>query len=138
MPLNVPLLREIQKQILEKPNTFFMRNWIRRKKFEGSTYINDEGLSTRYAECGTVGCIAGTACLIMEREGKLSELNGADDIKSGAIDLLGLKDVGNSLFYVDNWDCEIRKEYREAPTAKCRAVAACKQIDLYIEQHKGE
>lgn len=140
MPLNVPLLREIQKRILEEPTAFFMHAWIARRGFSIDWYPDDRGSRVSFPSCGTVGCIAGTACLIMEQRGVIPKLSvsDGDKIREEARKLLGLDSSEIGLFYLGDWDKQIGEEYMAAKTAECRAVAASKQIDLLIEKHKGE
>ena len=138
MALNVTLLREIQKQILTQPKTFFMADWIRRKEHRANTYfINpDTQQAVQFEPCGTAGCVAGWAVLLTEKKGE-EQLNEGGPIQWKAKDLLGLTQDEMALFSVAHWG-PLSAAYHSAGSDLCRAVVAAKVIDRLIERHKAD
>lgn len=138
MPLNVKLLREIQKHILSHPKTFLMHTYIYRKEYEGSTFEDDAGKYIKFESCGTAGCIAGWAVLLREKKNDVKLIN-SEEIRRKAIQLLGIEnDSAYNLFGICGWGEELAQAYDEAPSAQCRAIVAAKAIDNYIEWHKSK
>lgn len=132
--LNTKLLRKVKKHILEEPKRLAMIHWSKRGL--PGTQLKSEGWGeepTRtFPPCGTVGCIAGWACM-------LSGMYSGSSYEGG--DLLGIPDstsLRNSLFIVEDWPEPIRSEYICATTPERRAKLAAKRINLFIKEHKDD
>jgi len=138
--LNVPLLRKVQKQILDEPKSFMMRTWILTGN-PGSVLYTDKDCNgkqgeTEFTSCGTAACIGGWAMLIAGQ-------GYTSSIFEAAADLLGLeKDLSNAtsrLFNTAYWDEDLRTAYEKVgQSLECRAKIACEQIDRYIERYEAK
>jgi hypothetical protein len=139
MPLNVKLLRKIQKRILTQPQAFFMHDWIRRKEYSSNnTFQNpDTGKVTEFTTCGTAGCIAGWAILLTEKKGD-AKLIWSSQIQEKATEILGLSPGEDLIFGSPNWGTELSDAYENAKSDLCRAAVAVKAIDNLIERHKAK
>ena len=114
--MNDPLLRKIQKFILEKPKRMFMGCWI-----ADDVTIDAYGLIE--PDCGTVACIGGLAQILSRSR------------KKGGQELLQLdEDQANSLFFVSAWPDQFR-----LPLFRCKrqsfayAQVVSDRIDRFIE-----
>jgi hypothetical protein len=129
--LNVPLLREIQKQILREPNGFFMRSWIRRRSHDNEEFFSGDIVAggsdlQRFPECGTAACIGGWAVL-------LSGGTYNENVEPIAKSLLGLSSTW--LFQVSTWDRDLQGKYWSEPSVECRAAIAAEQIERVIQRY---
>lgn len=89
----------------------------------GDKFIGDNGKQV-FPKCGTVGCIAGWACL-------LSGNNGFIDAFDPAATLLNLDNPGR-LFYEDNWPEPFATQYAKAKRPSQRAKTAAARIEHLI------
>lgn len=107
--MNIPLLRQIQAQIIQHPDTFEMRDW----------------------DCGTAACIAGWAIRLTH---KASNQCGYYRPAMNALDLNG--NQGELLFYRKNWPREFCvpdvSRLLGGSTEKAYAKAAVARIDHFI------
>lgn len=126
--LNVPLLREVQKQILNEPTTFFMRNWMTFGP-KGTHWIDDGGSRQEFTACGTAACIGGWAiCLTDKSTNSIPRY-----VAEKAQNLLGLPN--QHLFSVSTWDDDLAKKYSRARNNECRAAAAAEMIERVIQRY---
>lgn len=128
MPLNEKLLREVQKQILNEPNSFLMRTWIQRIEYCGAYFTGDKGPQP-FPDCGTAGCIGGWAVLLQDQTAQ-----NDSSIEGRAMKLLGLD--SNSLLHVDYWDVDLQMKYKAKQSTQCRAVIAAEMIERTIQREK--
>jgi hypothetical protein len=85
--VNGKLLQRIKKHILEDPKRLDMGMFLARKEQHPGAY--------KYPACGTVGCIAGWACVLSKEN-----LTRSDEIEQRAAELLGLTPIQAArLFY---------------------------------------
>lgn len=126
--MNVPLLRKIKAVMLARPKRVDMYGWLRHKSKERGGPV-----------CGTVGCIAGWACLLSEKQGKsLSDKREAvlmsfPDYASNGADALGITgEQAERLFFTNHWPKRLADSYDDdnSPRQKARIVA--RRIDLFI------
>ncbi len=130
--MNTALLRKIKRTILARPKRVDMYEWVSNRPTNRGGPV-----------CGTVGCVAGWACLLTEKAGKgLADKRDAIlgiDFHGRALRVLGItKDQGKRLFYVDGWPNEARCAYEDAwgePKHMAQIVAA--RIDQFIRS-KGK
>lgn len=120
--LNVRLLRRVKRHILAEPKRLLMAAYVMRgtprKKFDG-----DNGQQS-FPQCGTVGCIAGWACLL---SGNGEEQNAFDP----AAALLNLTDP-SKLFFEGSWPLPFADQYQLAKTPAKRAKIAAARIEHLI------
>ena len=99
--MNVKLLRKVAKYIMEEPRRLNMGNWLRSAK--EVCYLS----KSRRPPCGTVACIAGTACIVagiakLVPEGKKQVYRLPPDGPLAAQKVLGLtQEEACRLFLVD-------------------------------------
>lgn len=129
--LNVELLREIQKEILAEPKRLNME--VISVKVTDINYDPNE-----IPACGTIGCIAGWACMITDAKNQNNN-NFIDFVYKanwirGAM-LLNIKNNNQqyNLFDVFDWPKEHRVKYMNAKTLEERAQILSDRIDLFIE-----
>lgn len=126
-PMNVKLLRQIKKIILEKPKKFDLMVWHgRAETFYGVRWVRplDED-----RPCGTVHCIAGWAQMLTKERGNARAVGMA---------ALGLnKDQAQKLFMLDYWPDEFQDPYYEAEGYLEMAKIAARRIEHFIKT-KGE
>lgn len=124
--LNVPLLRAIQKHILEVPNRLIMDDLVNDIPPGESVY--DGGVEFEAPACGTVACIAGWACLLVEgKEGWTSLPHAAR--------LLGLDNVNvlkDRLFLTAYWPFKYKERWCAAKLPTQRAQIVSDLIDEVI------
>lgn len=127
--LNVPLLRKVQKHILEEPRRLNMSQWLQ---------YSDA------APCGTVGCIAGWALKLSG-----SRLRNTDKFAKAASELLNIKfsrtkdyrlfnddcDAAR-LFSTLNWPRQFSERYYSSEFPSERAEVTSDRIDYFIEEGK--
>jgi hypothetical protein len=112
--MNIPLLRQIQAQIVQHPETFAIENW----------------------ECGTTACIAGWACRLTRKPIPLSNEEG--DFYSALTHAYNVLEVdtatGMRLFHISNWPHSFQLAYRETNYAdrKAKAKITVARIDHFI------
>ena len=144
-PMNIKLLRQIQKYILAEPRRFQMVEWILRR-IKGEWYLNDrtrtfngdeEELPRRIPPCNTASCIAGTAVLLGAPR-QQTKLTG-DQLRMLASKLLQLEDdmrvdytqsPAGRLYFMRFWPGKFQTAAR--PGTKAFAENACKRIDHFI------
>lgn len=131
MPLNVELLLKIKAHILEEPKRLAMQDWLVTGLKPGSEYHGD--IEDTVPDCGTVGCIAGWAVMLVDN-------TNHENLTSRAIQLLGITKhpLYEQLFYTDQWRQEIKIEYMlavEDEDHPAIAVATAKQIDWFIANY---
>lgn len=130
--MNTELLLEIKDHILVEPTRLMMDDFISRGE-PGEEFYADNGTQI-YPACGTVGCIAGWACILSLNE---NELKHIDPEYKGA-ELLGLDcDSGFStnsarLFFTSCWPKSLMEDYEQAGSVSERANIAAKRIDHFI------
>lgn len=130
MPLNVKLLREIQKEILEEPKRLDMGTWLH--KYEKHRISDLEFVPP----CGTVGCIAGWAKVLSERAGVVFTEYGTSLNACIALDIE--EEDARELFFTDFWSFDLESRYYVANDAKDyteKAKVTCEAIDRFIEKH---
>lgn len=130
MPLNVKLLREIQKEISEEPKRLDMGTWLH--KYEKHRISDLEFVPP----CGTVGCIAGWAKILSERAGVVFTNYGTSLNACIALDIQEEDSI--YLFYTDHWPDDLQYRYNDADDAKDyteKAAVTCEAIDRFIEKH---
>lgn len=127
--MNVPLLRQVQEQILREPDSFAMDHWV-----------NENA-------CGTVCCIAGWAvgvgladqsrsaiyeALLLTEFDRLEIAIGSPP--SVAIALLGIdRTEAARLFYASEWPENFRQAWEtHYGSPKARAEVASARIDFFI------
>ena len=114
--MNIPLLRQIQAQIIQHPESFDMTKW----------------------DCGTAACIAGWACRLKGLKMPISSTPiGNPEIASKAQELLGLDEKQRPrLFLCLNWPMEF--VVMENAGSKAQAKAAVARIEAFIESGGAE
>jgi len=146
--MNIELLKKVKEYILSKPIHFNMKRGIAREP-----------------ECGTVACLAGTACLLSipdpdpkcedglfwwyiqtqlplpdygEPEKKEKEEVGWFPVRETAEHFLGLKPhQGHELFHHENWDGDYGERYDDAYNdPEERAAIAAQYIDYFISKYQ--
>lgn len=107
--MNIPLLRQIQAQIIQHPETLYMPSY----------------------DCGTTACIAGWACKISGSD--VSEYEGMSMDEGTSLLELSLEERGR-LFCENWWPEQFRLPFGpEHPLgSKARAKAAVSRIDHFI------
>lgn len=117
--MNVRLLRKVKKHILEEPRRFQM----------------SEGL--RFADEGTVGCIAGWTCVLGDRKVDWSERTDWTDVRDRARALIGIENH-TVLFRVSCWPEPFSTRYVNAKTTRTRAKIAAERIEHFIKTKGAE
>lgn len=127
--MNTRLLRKVAEHIAEEPRRLNMHLISIRK--DPSSY--------NAPPCGTVGCIAGWACMLSGipldqaswRKGE--ELLGLTDLQS-----MRLFDFPTEDGCSDGWPRKFGKRYVEAKTPKGRASATLARIEHFIKTKGAE
>lgn len=125
--MNIELLREVQAQLREEGNVD-MHTWYRK---------HDLARGDLPSSCGTVGCIAGWAVILKEKEHIThpATLTSAGKVAEVGTKLLGINpEQGSRLFYVTHWPEEWRLRYKAAMIGCERAKVVHDYIDYFIEQ----
>lgn len=121
--MNIKLLRQVKKVILEEP-----------KKFDMSTYGNVAKDGKMRRSCASPCCIAGTAVALARIRPYVDD----ERIFDAAMHALELDDdCAWTLFHDSDWKTEYYAAYRAALRNKDHlgmAKAAAKQIDFMIRQ----
>ena len=155
--INVKLLREIKKMILEEPRRLNMAHFAEMfadsaQPTEGNDY---EPKKEERPPCGAVMCIAGHALLAEERSRgffrKRFTRPVVDRIRTAAEgeaqDLLGLTDEqAERLFYFTDWNWlgdegwpeEFADAYIKAKTPAQRARVTARRIEHFIKTNGAE
>ena len=109
--MNVRLLRKIRKHILENPKRLDMGVFLFREKTHPHYY--------KYPECGTVGCLAGWAC-VLSKEADVPIAQLEDRAKK----LLGLtpRQAGKLFYTIPSFKAQ----------SQSLANAVARQIDTFI------
>jgi hypothetical protein len=128
--VNVPMLQKIKEVILAQPKRVEMYDWLRHRSPKRGGPV-----------CGNVGCIAGWACLLSEKEGRTLAAKGRalidryryTDYKTNGREALDLsREQADRLFFLDVWSKRLAEEYDRARTPKGRARVVARRIDLFI------
>lgn len=133
--MKTTLLREIQRVIREEPKRMQMENWLM------------TGLSGNpYPACGTVGCIAGWACILsrsnkpesyatvaLKFSGKNLEFLGADALGLSSLQARRLFMPYDREFGGLCWPRNLWRSYEKTKAPKRSAEIVCKRIDLFIK-----
>jgi hypothetical protein len=130
--LNVKLLRKVKKHILSNPARLRMSQWIIEDDPGTVRQIDSGWEHPRFTipDCGTVGCIAGWACIL---SGKAKTRNP----ESCATKLLRISDHdADRLFLVPFWPEPLQSRYFAAKRQSTRAKIVAERID-YIIAGKG-
>lgn len=143
--MNVKLLRQVKRHILEKPKRLNMGYWSMSAK-----RMVREGRITKEVEpaCGTVGCIAGWA-VILTKTGKRTDFlatmkrirghNSEVVMQPLAKELLDLSEYSaNRLFLTSNWPGSFEQDYLYAMTPKQRARVTPERIEHFIRTNGEE
>jgi hypothetical protein len=130
--INVKLLKQIKKHILEEPRRFIMWTWKLTKRSSGSVYRSDGGNGmVEFAKCNTAACIGGWACIL---SGKRFFYY---DAGTSARKLLGLtQNQADQLFDPYNWPPDLLKRLQTGNTPEKRAEAGADMIDHFIAANK--
>lgn len=132
MPLNVELLRKVQKEITEEPKRLNMSSWLVHYDPKDLHHY-DEKYRNQIPSCNTVGCIAGWTKEIASREGIEMPTFG---VCLNACYLLNIsEDEALTLFYADEWPISLRDRYiiaDENHDYTERAKVTCEAIDAFI------
>lgn len=133
--MNKELLNRISEHILEEPRRLNMNYLFRRV----------EPNSIDAPKCGTVGCIAGWACLLSN-----VDMEDTNDLWDTARDLLGLTmEESERLFSEPDiaiynsgeqacWPYSLAEEYEDADTPKERAEVTVRRIKLFSDTNGEE
>jgi hypothetical protein len=147
-PMNVKLLRQIQKYILAEPKRFYLGSWGGSilPDVVDSLMDNEDSFSRTMLEqrppCGALGCIAGTACILT---GAIKPKLGSkifffpESTAHKARRLLGIDAAAaERLFYLsewgyDGWPRKFERAYERCRTPRGRASVAVRRIDHFIK-----
>lgn len=142
--MNVKLLRQVKRHILEEPKRLQMGIWsasAKRQVRQG--YMEKDEAPA----CGTTGCIAGWAVILHKAGSRtdflkvLRSIRGHDYrhvMQPKAIALLELTEAqADSLFFVGDWPGSFEGDYMNCKTPKQRARVTAKRIEHFIRT-KGE
>jgi hypothetical protein len=127
--MNVKLLRKVAEHISEEPRRLNM------------TYISRQVPSQAYnaPPCGTVGCIAGWACMV---EGlsvdEASWRKGTELLELTEDQAFRLFDFPTEEGLMDGWPRKFGKKYVNAVTPKAKAKAAVDRIEHFIATKGAE
>lgn len=150
MALNIEKMKKLKEFVLAEPRRFDQNDWMRVLREDDVEYTWREDAPP----CGTVACLAGSACLM---EGWVpilddNSFNGftnfvtkenseARSIKSLGASILGLEpddiyDISYNFFRGDGsgWSRENHHAYNQARNATERAQAAANEIDRLIQK----
>lgn len=138
--MNVEKLRKLKAYILEEPRRYRQEKWFFSK--------DDREFLEQNPACGTMGCLAGNACLmegykpILENYllWKVQDCEGVlTDPDDTAAKILGLtKFESVDLFNSFGWGSEARNAYWSAESPEARAKAAAMELDRLIELAERE
>jgi hypothetical protein len=132
--LNIELLLEVKKHILEEPARLIMGGYVRRG-FAGEP-IMDCGFAFNLPSCGTAGCIAGWSVLLSPEEER-AKFEGSDARVARALLRISDRHQDDWLFYVGDWREEDQVRFENAILLKERAQVVANVIDYYILQETG-
>jgi hypothetical protein len=129
--MNVKLLRQVKKLILEEPKRLRMARWYS---------LHSHGRPA----CNTVACIGGWITILANRRGSETTSDTAKrlhesylDVTESAGEILGVRrDDACALFHESNWPDKLHLGYKTAKTPAARARIAAKAIDRFIRAHK--
>lgn len=119
--MNKDKIRELAEHIVEHPNEFDMDYWA-------------GGPAALDRHCGTVACLAGTACIIegktLRRSGLLTPITNEHgytvSVPNLANDILDLTDdQGDRLWFLRHWPRMFAGDYENAVENRDWAGAAC-------------
>jgi hypothetical protein len=134
--MKISKLKKLKQWILAEPRRYYQNVWVANKENPITQQQNPP--------CGTVGCLAGNACLM---EGHIKRIDGIGNAfdKNGncvycpklAQQILGLtRQTAEWLFDVsgNGWSTEAKIAYDNATTLEGRAQAAAMELDRLIKQ----
>lgn len=124
--MNKPLLLQIKEAILAEPRGFQMSRWVTHTR-EG-VILRELGVNWAAPRCGTIGCIAGTACILSgDTEGST-----IFTVAERATTLLGLTSLQAArLFFLGEWPRQLKEKFVRADTVEKRAAVAVERIKLF-------
>lgn len=149
--MNVEKMRKLQAFLRSEPRRFDQNEWLTKLDSDQMLELKDEA-----PPCGTVMCLAGSACLmegyipfVMNNFGngifsKVVHPNGlqvfgVEEAAAKILDLpLNLGEDLTPLFQVRGygWSEENRAKYQRAKSPADRVEAACSEIDRLIEEYE--
>jgi hypothetical protein len=134
--LNVRLLREVTKHILEEPRRLVMRHVSITPYSDESSFSGDGCRAQEYPPCGTAACIAGWTMLLSgEKPYDARTQKSSDTTRAGK--LLGIDDdEQDALFFVSEWPHQFFHRYWNAGTPRGRAKIASDRIEHFIKTGK--
>ncbi len=129
MKLNVELLKEVARAIVEHGECFDMDHWFREK------------------QCNSTACIAGWTVFVAEAKGRtlpetlLGYFYRTADAALGIADraellLFGRVTATNQLFYYDRWPKKFREALGVAGTPGMKAKVAADYIHYFIKKYE--
>jgi len=146
MPLNVELLRKVQRHIKEEPKRLRMNNWLVIRQ-PGEHIYMDTGYIIM-PSCGTVGCIAGWTWFLAqnpeELEYKLAQMSKDSKGRTSSLEveaekLLDIEDtkIPFCLFYLDTWPSLFSDKWYDLDIDNIQGHAdvVCEVIDSFIERY---
>jgi hypothetical protein len=143
--MNVELLLQVKRHILEEPNRLRMSNWVISKRdtprfgqiINGKFHPRSdnswgESAPQEFPACGTIACIAGWTVLLSKSTAGMAFM----DTDRRASELLGIDFmVSDKLFSVEGWPEPYRIRYVSARKQEERAQIVAEVIDNYIATH---
>lgn len=135
----------MQEVVLAEPRKLDMRVGVIERDEDGNArtpagFLEDEFAPASWPPCGTVGCIAGTLCVLSSR--RPGRYFGEGGTQSTACRLLGIAENAwkedHSLFFKENWPRPLQKRLaRCRPGSAAYARVVCAAIDQWIEGDGG-
>lgn len=97
LPMNRHAVVALQKANANQK--IFMEVWLGKQINGASIVAFDMDDFEQLTKCGTVGCIAGTTCILFP-----DNINTEEDVCDNAIEILGIDDaIASRLFYRSRW-----------------------------------
>jgi hypothetical protein len=133
--MNIAKLKKLKKWILDEPRRYNQNTWV---ATEGPRVANQN------PPCGTVACLAGSACLMEGFEPVGADFGNHVKDRNGSIyfvgelgaEILGLtEDEAGNLFALNanGWPRNAQSAYMKSTDLIGRAQAAAKAIDALIK-----
>jgi len=120
--MNTELLLKVKAHILEEPKRLNMSTWVR----------TDE-VGPDAPSCGTIACIAGWVCLLID-----ADFDRRRSYRVNAIRLLGItEEQADRLFYIEAWPSEFYLDYSNTFSFAKMAKVTAERIDYFINT-KGD
>jgi hypothetical protein len=142
--MKIRALEKLKRYILEEPRRYRQAAWFYSKE---SDIFREQN-----PPCGTVGCLAGNACVMeglkflrnsVTRTVWIVGLKGKHlNVSDAAQKILGLThreaEALFAAFPKDGWSPKAAEAYNAASTPEGRAAAAAMELDRYIRKAKRE